>query len=40
MHNVELIRRRFPKHGNKIVATLAVMSVLGLIGGVLLLNVM
>lgn len=40
MHNIKLIRRRFPKQGDKIVAVFAILAVLTLIGGVLLLNAM
>lgn len=40
MHNLKLIRRRFPKQGDKIVAILALLTVVALIGGVVLLNVM
>lgn len=38
MHNIKLIRRRFPKHGDKVVAFLAGVAILALIGGVLLLT--
>jgi uncharacterized membrane protein len=37
MHNVKLIQRRFPKHGTIMIAALTIMSVLGIIGGFLLL---